>query len=166
DLFWSQLGITRFDLEFLNVNRGVVVLFHESLGNEDRVFEVVTAPRHESHQHVTTESEFAAICARPISDDLSLFYSLTHVNDGALIDTGVLVRPLELDQRVNVGCYLARDGAVNVVICLYDDAFRVDVIDHAVTLSSHNSTGVTSSNLLHPGANIRSFRAKQRHRLA
>src|SRR5882724_10395389 len=46
DFFRTELGVAGFDLVFLNVERGVVILFHQFLGNENCVFEVVPAPRH------------------------------------------------------------------------------------------------------------------------
>ena len=72
DFFRSELRVARFDFELFDVNRGVVVLFHESLGNEDRVFEVVTAPRHERDEHVATERQLTAIGTRTIGNDLAL----------------------------------------------------------------------------------------------
>src|SRR5271166_5184077 len=46
DFFRSQLGVARLDLEFLDVDGGVIVLLHQLLGNQDRVLKVVAAPRH------------------------------------------------------------------------------------------------------------------------
>src|SRR4029434_740331 len=96
DLFRTKLRIARFDFELFDVNRGVVVLFHKSLGNENRVFEVVTAPRHERAENVASECELTAVGTWTIRDDLSLRDALTDVNDRTLIDTSVLVRTLEL----------------------------------------------------------------------
>ena len=71
DLFGPELGIAGLDLELLDVDRRVVVVLNEPLGNEDRVLKVVTTPRHERHQHVTSECELAAVGTRPVGDDLS-----------------------------------------------------------------------------------------------
>ena len=72
DLFRPQLGVAGFDLELLDVDRGVVVLADQLLRDEDRVLEVVTAPRHEGDQNVTAEAEFALLGARTVGDDLTL----------------------------------------------------------------------------------------------
>src|SRR6185437_17107839 len=101
DLFRSELRVARFDFELFDVDRGVVVLFHEALGNENRVFEVVTAPRHECDEHVASECKLAAVSTWTVSNDLPLGNTLADVDDRTLIDTSVLVRSLELDQRVN-----------------------------------------------------------------
>ncbi len=163
DLFRSQLRVARFDFELFDVNRSVVVLFHESLGNENRVFKVVTAPGHEGHQYVTTERQFAAIRAGTVGDHLSLRHPLTNVHDRTLVDAGVLVRTLELDQRVDVRRHFARDRAVNVVIGFDDDAFRVDVVDHAVALCNYDRAGVARRHFLHTGADVWRFGTEQRH---
>ena len=56
DLFRAELGVARLDLELLDVDGGVVVLLHHLLGDQDRVLEVVAAPRHERHQHVASRA--------------------------------------------------------------------------------------------------------------
>src|SRR5205823_13768894 len=64
DFFRTELGIARFDFILFDVNRSVVILFHQLFADQDRVLEVVPAPGHESHQHVATKSQFTAIGAR------------------------------------------------------------------------------------------------------
>ena len=89
--------------------------------------------------------------------------ALADVDDRTLIDTGVLVRTLEFDQRVDVRRHFARDRAVDVVIGFDDDAFGVDVVDDAVAFGDNDSAGVASRHLLHAGADVRRFGAQQRH---
>src|SRR5439155_6762421 len=64
DFFRAQLRVTRFDLELLDVNRSVIVLFHQTLGNQNRVFKVVTAPGHERDQNVAAERQLAPVGTR------------------------------------------------------------------------------------------------------
>src|SRR6185437_4731498 len=104
----------------------------ESLGNEDCVFEVVTAPRHEGDQDVSSQSQLAAVGTRPVGDDLALRHALADVHNRALINTGVLVRTLVFDQRVDVGCHFARSAAHNIVFGFDGDSLRLFVIDQAV----------------------------------
>ncbi len=115
DFFRTQLGVARFDLEFFDVDGGVVVLLHHLLGDQDRVFKVVAAPRHEGHQHVASQRQLALIGARTVGDDLSLHHALRPSYDGLLVDAGVLVRALELGELVDVAAHFARqlrrDGA-------------------------------------------------------
>ena len=72
DFFGAELGVARFDFVLLDVNRGVVVVLDQLFADQDGVFEVVPAPGHERHQHVASESEFAAFGARTIGEDLAL----------------------------------------------------------------------------------------------
>ncbi len=120
------------------MNRGVVILFHQTLRNQNRIFKVVAAPRHERDQNVAPQRQLAAIRARTIGDYLALPNPLADVNNRALIDAGVLVRTLELDQRVDVRGHFARNRAVHVVIGLDDDAFGVDIVDDAVAARDHH----------------------------
>ena len=76
DFFRSQLGVARFDFELLDVDRGVVVLLDQLFADQDRVFEVVTAPGHEGHQHVAAERQLALLGARTVGDDLTLHDAL------------------------------------------------------------------------------------------
>ena len=99
DLFRSQLGVARFDLELFDVHRGVVVLAHQLLADQDRVLEVVAAPRHEGHQHVASQRQLALLRARSVGDHLTLHHPVALANNRLLVDAGVLVRALELDQR-------------------------------------------------------------------
>ena len=72
DFFRTELGVAGFDLELLDVHRGVVILFHQLFGDQDRVLEVVAAPRHEGHEHVSSQRQLAVIGARTVGDDLAL----------------------------------------------------------------------------------------------
>ncbi len=137
DFFRPELGVTGLDLQLFDVNRSVVVVFHQTLGHQDRVFKVVTAPRHERDQNVAAQGELAAVGARPVRNHLALRHAFTNVNNRTLIDTGVLVRTLKLDQRVDIRGHLSRDRAVNIVISLDDDALGIRVIDHAIATRDH-----------------------------
>src|SRR6185503_1528648 len=92
DFFRSELRVASFDFKLLDVNRGVVIVLHKTFADQDRVLEVVTAPGHESHQHVTSEGELALFCARTVRDNLSLQHALTFTHNRLLVDAGVLVR--------------------------------------------------------------------------
>ena len=72
DLLGAELGVARLDLELLDVDRGVVVLAHQLLGDQDGVLEVVAAPGHERHQHVAAERELALLGARAVGQHVAL----------------------------------------------------------------------------------------------
>src|ERR1700733_5960294 len=118
DLFRPKLRIAGFDLELLDMDRGVVVLADQLLRDEDRVFEVVTAPRHEGDENVAAEAEFALLRARTVSDDLPLDDAVALTNDRLLVDAGVLVGALELRELVDVRADLTRELR-GVVLAFY-----------------------------------------------
>ena len=162
-----ELGVAGFDLELLNVDRGVVVLAHQLLADEDRVLEVVAAPGHEGHQHVASQRQLALLRARSVGDDLALDHPIALADNRLLVDAGVLVRALELDELVDVGADFARQlrGMV-LAFDAHDDALGVDRVDDAVALGQDHSAGVARGNAFHAGADQRSFGNQQRNGLA
>src|SRR5581483_65255 len=148
DFFGTELSIARFDLEFFDVNRGVVVLFDQLLRHEDRVFEVVAAPRHEGHEDVASESELAGVGAGAVGEDLALADALSLANDRLLRDAGVLVRTLELDELVDVGAeFLRLAGLLIFRFDANDDAVRIDEVDHAAALAENHRAGVAGDDV-------------------
>src|SRR6185369_5465088 len=129
DLFRTELRVAGDALELLDVDRGEEVVLHDALGDEDRVLEVVAAPRHERDEHVAPEGELAHVGGRAVGDDVAGEDAVAVDDDRPLIDAGVLVRALVLDQVVDVD---ARIAAVGVrLVDLDDDALGVDLLDDA-----------------------------------
>src|SRR5271156_5768421 len=167
DFFRSQLGVARFDFKLLDVHRGVVIVADQLFGNQNRVLEVVTAPGHEGHQHVTPEGQFALLRARTIGDHLPLDHPVALANNWLLIDTSVLVGTLELDQLVDVRTNFAGQlGGMMLTLHADDNALGVDRIDDAVALGQDHGAGVARGDAFHPGADQRRFRHQQGNRLA
>ena len=158
DLFRPKLRVAGFDLELLDVDRGVVVLADQLLRDKDRVLEVVTAPRHERDQDVAAEAEFALLGARTVGDDLALDHAVTLADDRLLVDAGVLVGALELRQLVDVRADLTRELR-GVMLAFYadDDALGVDRVDDAVALGEDDGAGVACGDAFHAGADERSL---------
>ena len=162
-----ELRVAGLDLELLDVDRGVVVLLDQLLGDEDGVFEVVAAPGHEGHQDVAAESQLAGIGAGTVGEDLALADPLSFANDRLLGDAGVLVRALELDELIDVGAEFAGlAGLLILGLDADDDPVRVDQVDHAAALAHDHRAGVAGHDVLHPGADQRRLGAEQRHGLA
>ena len=59
DLFRAELRLAGGQVELLDMQRGVAVILDQLLADEDRVLEVVSAPRHERHQHVAAQRQLA-----------------------------------------------------------------------------------------------------------
>ena len=72
DLFRAELRVTGVDLVLLDVDRREHVVLHQALGQDDGVLEVVALPRHERHEQVLAEGEFAEVGRRTVGDDLAL----------------------------------------------------------------------------------------------
>jgi hypothetical protein len=164
DLLGPELRVARLDLELLDVDRRVVVVLHHPLGDEDRVLEVVAAPRHEGDQHVPAERQLAELGARAVGEDLALLHPLPHAHDGLLVDAGVLVGPLELGHRVDVGAHLAR-GGLRLPFHPHDDALAVDVVDGPRPPRHDHRARVARGDVLHAGADVGRAGPQQRHGL-
>ena len=102
DFFRPELGVASGDFEFLNVDRSEDVFLQHLFGDEDRVFEVVTVPRHERDEHVAAERHLALIGRRTVGDDLARLDLLALLDDGLLIEAGAGIRAHELAEFVNV----------------------------------------------------------------
>src|SRR5207302_1745329 len=89
------------------------------------------------------------------------------LDDGLLVDAGVLVGPLEFRELVDVAAYFARQ-LPRVVFALdaHDDALGINGIDDAVAARQYHSTGVAGGDTFHAGAHDRSTGAEQWHCLA
>src|SRR5271165_2390937 len=167
DLFRTQLGVARFDLELLDVHGGVVILAHKFFRDEDRVLKVVAAPRHEADQHVTSEAKLAMLCAGTVGDNLPLHYTVALTDDRLLIDAGVLVRPLELDELIDIRTNLTRKlRGVVLSFNADDDALGVDRIDEAIAAGEDDGSRIASGNAFHAGADEWGFGNQQGHGLA
>src|SRR6202041_1830778 len=86
DFFRSKLGVASFDFKLFDVDRSVIVFLDQLFADEDGVFEVVTAPRHERNKDVSAEREFAHISAGSIGQNLTLHHTLTLECDRLLVD--------------------------------------------------------------------------------
>ena len=74
----------------------------DALGDQDRVLEVVAVPRHERDEHVAAERQLAELGRRAVGDDVALGHPVADLHQRPLVDAGVLVRALELQQVVDV----------------------------------------------------------------
>src|SRR5207244_12587950 len=58
DFLGTELRVAGFDFVLLDVDRSVVVVLYQLFADEDGVFEVVSAPRQEGHEHVASQGQF------------------------------------------------------------------------------------------------------------
>src|SRR5207237_6355863 len=139
-------------LELFDVDRGEDVVLDDPLGDQDRIFVIVSVPRHERDEHVPAERQFAIFGRRTIGDDFARLDRITDLHQRTLVDAGVLVRALELHQRVDVDAGFA---GLQVAGDPDDDTRRVDLVDHARAAGADRSTGIARDGLFHTGADAR-----------
>ena len=102
DLFLAELGVTRDALELLDVDRREDVVLEDALAEEDGVLEVVALPRHERDDDVLAERELAGLGRGTVGDDVTLLHPVALADDGLLVEAGVLVGALVLEEVVDV----------------------------------------------------------------
>ena len=146
------------------MNRGVAVFRHHALGDQDRVFEVVTVPRHESDQHVLTDGDFAQVSGCAVGNHITFGQLVTTLHNGALVNVGVLVRTLVFDEVVNVNAHFARLGFV--VVDTNHDAGGIDIVDHTTAIGGDHGARVNCGNPLDTCSDQWLLGAQHRHGLA
>ena len=96
DFLGAELGVAGGDLELGDVDRGVDVLLHDALGDDDGILEVVAVPRHEGDEHVAAEGEFAVLGVRAVGEHLALLDLL------ALLTIGFWLMQVPAFERMNL----------------------------------------------------------------
>ena len=162
DFLGPELGVARLDSELLDVNGRVVVVLHHPLGHENRVLEVVSAPRHERDEHVSAKGELSELGARAVAHHLPFVDLLAHADDWLLGDAGVLVGALELRHRVDVGAHLLAHVFV-LALHAHNDALRVDVVDGPRAPRHDDRSRIPCGDVLHARSDKRRPRPQQRH---
>ena len=71
------------------------------------VLVVVAVPRHERDEAVAAQRQLAEVGRGTVGDDVARLDHVADLHQRALVDAGVLVRALELLQRVDVDARLA-----------------------------------------------------------
>ena len=163
DFFRAQLGVACDHAQFFDVNRGVAVIGHNFFGDQNRVLEVVTIPRHERDHHVLTQRQFAQVGRCTVSDHVAARHDVAFFDDRTLVDVGVLVRAGVFDQVVDV--YTDFTGHGFVVVHANHNAVRFDVINHAATQRLYRCTRVNRHGALNPRTDNRFFSTQTRNGL-
>ena len=159
----AQLGITRHDHEFFDVDRGVAVFCHHTLANQNRVLEVITVPRHKRDQHILTDSDFAQVGRSTVRHHIAFLQAVALLHDGTLVDVGILVGTLVFDEVVNIHTHFT--GNCFIVVHAHHDTGGIHVIHDTATVCSHHRTRIHRRNALNARADHRFFRAQNGNRL-
>ena len=102
ELLAAQLGLADLDLELLDVDRGVDVVLHQLLADDDRVLEVVAVPGHERDQDVAAQGQLALVGRGAVGQDVALLDLLADLDDRLLVQAGPLVQADVLAELVDV----------------------------------------------------------------
>ncbi len=163
DFFGAQLGVARRDVQLFDVDGGEAIFGHHALGQQDRVFVVVAVPRHEGHQHVLAQRQFAEVGRSAVGHDIALGEYVAALDQRALVDVGVLVGTLVFDEVVDVHADFARLGFV--VIDAHHDAGAVHIVHHPAAQGGDHGARVDRGHALDPGADQGLFRTQHGHGL-
>ena len=83
ELLAPELGLADLDLELLDVDRGVDVVLHQLLADDDRVLEVVAVPGHERDQDVAAQGQLALVGGGAVGQDVALLDLLADLRRSA-----------------------------------------------------------------------------------
>ncbi len=152
ELLLAELRLADLNLELLDVDRGIGVVFHQLFADDDRVLEVVAVPRHERDQHVAAQGQLALDGRRPVGQHLPLFHLLTDAHDRLLVQASVFIQPGKLAQEI--------------LALVHADAEAVHVADGPGPLGPHDHAAVLGHVLFEARGHDRRLGDQQRHRLA
>ena len=129
----------------------------------------MTVPRHEGNQNVGAERQLTEIGGSAVSDRLPGLHPFTNPHEGALVDSGILIRPPELLEAIPVVLHQTGQRHLATTLAvepgINNDLVSGHLADLARPLSCDHSTGVHSYFLFEAGAHKRGLWEQQRHRL-
>ena len=132
---------------------------NEFFGNNDGVFEIITAPGHEGHHDVAPERKFAVFGRVAVGEGLSGLHLLAGFDQDLLVDTGVLVRPLVFYQIIGIKLGKAQNIVDGRCFRLPDNDPRgVDLLDHAGVFGEDHAARIDCRAVLQTGADEGGFR--------
>ena len=106
DFFRSKLRITGSYFKLVHVDRGEDVVLNDLLGDKNRIFEVITIPRHERHENVTTDCKLTVISGRTVRDHVAFLNRLAFGDNWLLIEASAGIRAHELTKVVDEDAFL------------------------------------------------------------
>ena len=163
NIFRTQLGITGNNVQFLNVNRSIAVVCSYFFRNQNRVFVVVTVPRHKGDGHVLTQSQFAQIGGCTVSNQITALQNIACFDSRTLVDVGRLVGTGKFNQVVNIDTHFT--GSCLIVMDTNHHTVGIYIFNHTATTGNDCSCRVNGNRALDTGTNHRFFRAQTRYGL-
>ena len=84
------------------MNRRKTIFLNDSLRDEDRVFEVIAVPGHKGDSHILPKGQLTEIYRWTIGQNVTALNRVARLNNGTLVDTGILVRSLVLREVIDI----------------------------------------------------------------
>ena len=163
NIFRTQLGVAGNNIQFLNVNRSIAVVCSHFFGNQNRVFIVITVPRHEGDGHVLTQSQFAQIGGCAVSNQIAALQNVASFDGRTLVDIGRLVGTGEFNQVVNIDTHFT--GSRFIVMDTNHNTVGINILNHTAAAGNDCSSRVNSNGTFDTGTNHRFFRTQARYGL-
>ena len=158
DFFRAKFRVTCRHFEFFDVDRRKHVVTRNALGDQDRVFVVVTIPRHKRDDHVFAQCQFTHICGWTVCNDFALLNRVTNLHQRTLVDCGVLVRTLELAHAVDVYACIAQ---LKIMRCAHNDTLSVDLVDDTCAFRHDRRSTIACNNFFNASSDQRRFCTQQ-----
>ena len=157
DLLRPELGVPGMDLVLLDVDRGQHVVADQALREDDGVLVVVALPRHERHEQVLAQAQFARLGGGAVSKHVAPLATRPPLfHHDPLVQAGVLVRPAELGQAVNLA---PERGSGPVGLARFvidgDPARRTQSVTTPLPSAKKHVSGVPVARTLNTGADER-----------
>ncbi len=155
--FRTAQGLINVGRMFFDFDVGQFLIFDQTFSDDDRVFEVVTAPGHEGYEQIAAECQFALVDTGTVSDDLTGFDLLSDLDRRALVEDRVLVRSVVANKRI---------VALFARWLRNYDFFAGDAGHGAGAFCRYGVTGRATNDALHACSDARTLRLDERQSLA
>ena len=142
------------------MDRGQDILTDDALVKHD----VITLPRHVSHEQVTTQCQLTILSGIALGQDITLLHTLALITDRAQVDGHILVGTTELRDTILFQSGL--EAHELLILCtIIKDTYgsRIHILHDAIALGGNHRTRVLADLLLNTGSHDRSLIVEQRH---
>ena len=149
DFLRAELGVARFGLVFIDMNRSKYVVLGNALADKDSVLVVVSFPAHKSDEHVFAERELGLRRGMSVRKHLPRSHAFALAHYRTLVNARALVRADELFKYIHLRL---------AVVFLDDNTLRVHVIDNARRARDNHYARVVRNLVLDTRTHDRRFR--------
>ena len=164
NIFRTQLGVAGNDIQLFNMNRGITVVCGHLFRNQNRVFIVVSVPRHKGDNHVLTQSQLTQVGRCAIGHQIATLQYVSRFHSRTLVDICGLIGTGEFHQIVNIHAYFA--GNCFVVMDAHYHTVSINIFNHTAATRDNGSGTIHRNGTFDTGTDHRFFSTQTRHSLA